>query len=121
MLGFLNVKEANDNTFFTKSHRRILMRKKGTIDLTGCQSYLELFDRIYIGLELPPEECGHNWSAFWDSITGLSSVTDITVKGISQAHPRVSPYIEKMLSLLEKNKEESDKNPYRNFRYRVID
>ena len=23
------------------------MRKKGTIDLTGCQSYLELFDRIY--------------------------------------------------------------------------
>ena len=96
------------------------MSKKGTIDLTGCQSYLELHERIRVALDLP-EWYGKNWSAFWDSITGLSSVTDITVKGISQAHPRVSPYIAKMLSLLEKNKEESDKNPYRNFRYRVID
>ena len=40
------------------------MSKKGSIDLTGCQSYLELFDRIYVGLELPLDKCDSN--QYWD-------------------------------------------------------
>lgn len=97
------------------------MSKKGTIDLTGCQSYLELFDRIYIGLELPPDECGHNWSAFWDGVTRMSPIDDLTIKGIGQSDPKLQPYIEKMLSLLEKFKKKCDSNPYWDFEYRVID
>jgi len=96
------------------------MSKKGTIDLTGCQSYLELHERIRVALELP-EWYGKNWSAFWDGVTRMSPIDDLTIKGIGQSDPKLQPYIEKMLSLLEKFKKKCDSNPYWDFEYRVID
>ncbi len=94
--------------------------KKGTIDLTDCRDYLDLHERIRIGLKLP-EWYGANWSAFWDSITGLSPVNDITVKGRSQTDKKLQPHIDKMISLLQENKENCDQNPYWEFNYRVED
>ena len=96
------------------------MRKKGTIDLTGCQSYLELHERIRVALELP-EWYGKNWSAFWDVIARMSPIEDITVKGIGQANPKIQPHIEKMLYLLEKLKKKCASTPNWKFDYRVID
>jgi len=55
------------------------MSKKGTIDLTGCQSYLELHERIRVALELP-EWYGKNWSAFWDGVTRMSPIDDLPLK-----------------------------------------
>ena len=97
------------------------MKKTATIDLTDCKRYTELFERIYTGLNMSDYNCGKNWDAFWDCISGLAPINDITVIGRKTVANELQPYVAKMLSLLQERKEQIKDDPYWTFDYRVID
>ncbi|MDL2247412.1 barstar family protein [Bacteroides sp. OttesenSCG-928-J23] len=94
------------------------------LDLTDCKGY-ELHERIKAAFDFP-DYYGENWSAFWDLIDGTRDNTIVEIKGLSTLPHEFDKHIEKMLEILERNKEELKKMKERRpdfdcrFDYRIV-
>lgn len=97
-----------------------------TLDLTGCKYLGELHLRIKEAFDFP-DYYGQNWSAFWDLIDGIRDNTIVEIKGISTLSKEFNQPIEKMLEILQRNKNEllnlKERRPQFDcrFDYRIID
>ena len=104
------------------------MNQSNTIilDLTDCKYLGELHLRIKEAFDFP-DYYGQNWSAFWDLICGMRDNTIIEIKGLSTLANEFDPHIEKMLEILQRNKEEMSELKMRRpqfdcrFDYHIID
>ena len=94
--------------------------EKGTIDFTGCEDYLDLHERIRIGLRLP-EGYGGNWHAIWDSFFGITTVNEVLITGKNRASAQMQPYIDKFISVLSEFQEYCNTVPGWEFDYTVED
>ena len=95
------------------------MSKKGTIDLTGCQSYLELHERIRVALELP-EWYGKNWSAFWDLLWSECDADKVIIKGEQSLSKEFDQSLAIMHEILDDKISFNDKCNFNSFSYEII-
>lgn len=93
--------------------------KKATIDLNGCKYLEEIHIRIRDALDFP-KYYGKNWSAFGDCINRDCDVDFVTVVGTSNISNDLKESVNKMIEILERNKQFWKDTDYP-FDYEVID
>lgn len=100
--------------------------KRITLDLTGCRYLGELHQRIKKAFDFP-DYYGANWSAFWDLLSEPDDYTVVEIKGLHSLPEELKPCGEKMVELIQRNKDEwdeymrTDAKFDRRFDYRIID
>lgn len=96
------------------------------LDLTDCKYLGEMHQRIEEAFDFE-EYYGQNWSAFWDLLRGTGDNTIVEIKGLKTMSVEFEPYINKMIELLQRNKDKmlefGSKHPEFDcrFEYRIID
>ncbi len=89
------------------------------LDLTGVSDLEDLHNRIKKALDFP-DYYGANWNAFWDCLNRDCDVDFVKIIGCSTTTQKLTPHIEKMKELLDKNRnywQNSDKP----FNYEIVD
>ena len=81
-----------------------MSKKTATLDLTGCRYLAELHQRIKEALDFS-EYYGGNWDAFWDCINRDCDVDIVTIVGSSKVAEDLKPEVQKMIEILEENKQ----------------
>ena len=71
---------------------------------TGCKYICELHQRIQEALDFP-DFYGKNLDAFWDCINRECDVDFVTILGVEKIADDIKPTMDKILLLLERNKE----------------
>lgn len=96
------------------------------LDLTDCKYIDEFHHRIMQAFDFP-SWYGANWDAFWDLIDGLRDNTIVEIRGVSSLSAALKAEVEKMVDILQENKEEmkrlKERHPHFDcrFDYRIID
>lgn len=79
--------------------------KKAQIDLTDCKYLYDLHERIKTALNFP-DYYGKNLDAFWDCISCDCDIDYVTIIGSNSVADDLKPMVDKVIALLEKNKQE---------------
>ena len=91
--------------------------KKAVLDLTNCNTWYDLHNRIKTSLDFP-DHYGENLDAFWDCIHMDCDVDFVTVIGSKTVSEELKETVKAILELLEENKQFwADRCP---FEYEII-
>ncbi len=93
-------------------------KRTAILDLTDCDSYTDLHQRIKKDLGFP-EYYGENLDAFWDSLSCDCEKDFVTVIGANSVSEDLKPTVKQIIEMLEENKE-AWKNSSCPFDYEVI-
>jgi len=93
-------------------------RKAIVLDLNGCKYLYELHERIRVTFDFP-EWYGRNWDAFWDLLRSEISeeITDVEITGLGKLPAALKESGEKMIEILQENKEYQEEANKRNPNY----
>ena len=89
------------------------------LDLTGCNSWHDMHERFKVALHFP-DYYGHNWSAFWDSLSMESDVEFIEIRGEHTMPGEFHESLQKLHLLLERERLACQKKGWP-FDYVIVD
>lgn len=78
--------------------------KKAIVDFSKCQYIYEIHEQIKGSLNFP-DYYGNNLDAFWDCINRDCDIDFVTIKGSKDVSAELKPTIEKIIEMLEENKQ----------------
>ena len=89
------------------------------LDLTDCKRWGDMHERFKVALHFP-DYYGHNWDAFWDSLSMESDVEFVEIRGEHTMPESFQESLQMFHSLLEEHKQECEKDG-RPFDYVIVD
>lgn len=93
--------------------------QKAVLDLSGCRYPQEMHACFQKAL-LFPDHYGKNWDAFWDCVTGDTSVDFIEIHGESAVASELHTMLETLHSILEEVKQAGKQQGWY-FDYVIVD
>ena len=90
------------------------------LDLTGCESLSEIHERIQKAFNFP-NWYGKNWSAFWDLLWSECDADKVEILGKNTLPKEFDKHLNKMIEILQRNKDEHMNYGWKPFEYEIID
>ena len=97
--------------------KKMKKEKVITLDLTGCENWWELHERIRIAFDFP-KWYGKNWSAFWDLLRTDCDANKITVIGESTLPDKFKPDLEHLHKILDRALKDRERTGWK-FSYEI--
>ena len=89
------------------------------LDLTGCKTLGELYERIRVAFDFP-EWYGKNWDAFHDLLRTECDADKVVVKGINTISSKFAEDINLLSEILKRKTDFNKMCNFNDFSYEII-